>query len=114
MWKLVMIAALLFEKVVVVTEKSTIAKIQAIENRVRKCLLGLGGYTTVAALKGEIGASMMESRIMETMLIFVRDTLTNNFEKIKTYMNHDIRTGKGQWIRTINEYREKWEYHGQN
>ena len=65
MWKLVMVAGLLFGKAVVVTAKSTIAKIQAIENRVWKYLLGLGGYTTVAALRGEIGASMMESRIME-------------------------------------------------
>ena len=45
--------------------------------------MSLGGYTTIAALRGEIGASMMESRIMETMLIFVNDTLVNNFEKIK-------------------------------
>ena len=86
MWKLVMIAALLFGKAVVVTAKSTIAKIQAIENRVWKYLLGLGGYTTVAALRGEIGTSMMESRIMKMMLMFVNYTLASNFEKIKTYM----------------------------
>ena len=83
MWKLIMIAALLFGKAVVATAKSTIAKIQAIENRVWKYLLGLGGYTTVEALRGEIGASMMDSRIMETMLLFVSDTLSSNFEKIK-------------------------------
>ena len=106
-WKLIMIAGLLFGKAVVVTAKSTIDKIQAVENRVWKYLLGLGGYTTVESLRGEIGASMMVTRIMETMLLFVIDTLSSDFEQIKSYMNHEIDTGKGQWIRTVNEYREK-------
>ena len=103
-WKQVMVTSLLFGKAVVVAAKSTIATIQGIENRVYKYLMGLGGYTTIAALRGEIGASMMESRIMEIMLMFVRDTLASNFDNVKTYMNHDIETGKGEWIRTANEY----------
>ena len=78
-----------------------------------KYLLGLGVYTTVESLRGEIGASMMISRIMETMLLFVIDTLGSSFDQIKSYMNHEIETGKGQWIRTVNNYREKlglsWE-----
>ena len=73
-WKLVMISSLLFGKAVVVTGMATIAKVQAIENRMWKYLMGLGGYTTIAALRGDIGGSMMESRIMETMLMFVSDT----------------------------------------
>ena len=91
-----MIPGLLFGKAVVATAKSTIEKIQAVENRVWKYLLGLGGYTTVEALGGEIGGSMMVSRIMETMLLFVLDTLSSNFEQIKKYMNYEIETGKGQ------------------
>ena len=108
-WKLMMIPGLLFGKAVVVTAKSTIDKIQRIENRVWRYLLGLGGYTTVEALRGEIGASMMISRIMETMLLYVIDTLSSNFEQLKTYMNHEIEKGKGQWIKAINDYREKLE-----
>ena len=52
---------------------------------------------------------MMISRIMETMLLFVIDTLSSNFEQLKIYMNHEIEMEKGQWIRAINEYREKLE-----
>ena len=51
-WKLMMIPGLLFGKAVVVTAKSSIEKIQRIENRVWKYLLGLRGYTTVEALSG--------------------------------------------------------------
>jgi len=85
-----MIPGLLFWKAVMVTAKSTIQKIQRIENRVWRYLLGLEGYNTVEALRDEIRASMMISKIIETMLLFVIDTLSSNFEHLKTYMNHEI------------------------
>ena len=104
-----MVPGLLFGKAVVVTAKTTIEKIQTIKNKVWKYLLGLGGYTTVESLRGEIGVSMMISRIMETMFLYVIDTLSSNFENLKIYMNDGIEKGKGQWIKTINNYRMKLE-----
>ena len=50
-WKLIMIAGLLFGKAVVVTAKSTIDKIQAVENRVWKYLLVLGWRRLDATLQ---------------------------------------------------------------
>ena len=61
------------------------------------------------SLRGEIGASMMLSRIMEMMLLYVVDTLSSNFEDLKKYMNDEIEKDKGQWIKTINSYRIKLE-----
>ena len=104
-WKLMMVPGILFGKGVVVAAKTTVDKIQAAENRVWKYLLGLGGYTTLESLRGEVGASMMSSRLMETMLSFVIDTLTGEVEDMKTYMLHEIETGKGQWIKMVNQYR---------
>ena len=95
-WKLMMVPGILFGRAVVVTAKTTIDKIQAIENKVWKYLLGLGGYTAVESLRGEIGASMMLTRIMETMLLFVIDTLSRSFENMKKYMNDTIEKGRGQ------------------
>ena len=112
-WKLMMVPGIIFGKGVVVTLKTTIEKIRAVENRVWKYLLGLGGYTSLESLRGEIGASMMTSRIMETMLSFIIDTLSGEFEKVKSYMLHGIETGKGQWMRAVNHYRSildiSWE-----
>ena len=106
-WKLMMVPGLLFGKAVVVTAKSTINKVQSIENRVYKYLIGVAGYATIAALRGEIGASRMESRVMETMLMYAKDTSTGDFEQVKTYMEHDIQTSKGEWIRTVNSHMTK-------
>ena len=74
---------------------------------VPKYLIGVAGYATIAAVSVEIGASRMESRIMETMLMYAKDTSTGNFEQEKMYMEHDIQTGKGEWIRTVNSHMTK-------
>jgi len=44
-----------------------IEKLQRLENRVWRYLLGIGGYSTIESLRGEMGASMVKSRVMETM-----------------------------------------------
>ena len=88
------IPGILFGRSVVVTPKSTIKKVQRIENKVWRYLLGIGGYSTVESLRGEIGSSMMLTRIMETMLLFVIDTLSSKFEDMKIYMNDTIEKRK--------------------
>ena len=55
-------------------------------------------------LRGEVGASSVESRVMETMLSFARDTLQGKFEDIKGYMEHDLITNKGRWAKMIQKY----------
>ena len=95
-WKLMSIPGILFGRAVVVTPKSYIEKVQRIENKVWRYLLGIGGYSTVESLRGEIGSSMMLTRIMETMLLFFIDTLSSNFKNMKKYMTDTIESGRGQ------------------
>merc|ERR1712055_303085 len=105
MWKMIAIPALLFGRAVVTTTKRNIKKLQIIENRVWRYLLGIGGYSTVEALRGEIGASMVKSRIMETMLQYLIKTLSSQFSEVKEMMEDTISKGKGRWIKAIEEYR---------
>ena len=100
---------LLFGRAVVVTSKTAIEKLQSIENKVWRYLLGIGGYSTVEALRGEIGASMVKARIMETMLVFIVDTLASDFRDIKKLMNDSIEKGKGKWFNAVDEYRQELE-----
>ena len=103
-WKLMAIPALLFGRAVVTTMKSNIEKLQRIENRVWRYLLGIGGYSITEALRGEIGASMVKSRIMETMLLYMVDTLSSNFTNVKTMMADTLDRKKGKWYNAIEEY----------
>ena len=70
-----MLAALLFGKAVVMQSKTDVTRVQAIENKVYRYLIGVAGYVAVAALRSEIGASIIITRIMETVLLFAKDTL---------------------------------------
>ena len=68
-------------------------------------LLEVGGYATIAVLRGEIRLSRIETRATETTLLYIKDMMGSNFEKIKTYLEHDMETGGGEWMRTANRYR---------
>ena len=49
----------------------------------------------------------MESRVAETILMFVRSTLQGEFEEIKSYMTHDLETGKGRWAREVKKLEQE-------
>ena len=55
---------------------------------------------------------------METVLMYIKDTLEGYFEQVKTYLEQDIQTEGSEWIRTANEYRRElnisWEEHMTN
>merc|ERR1712179_249186 len=76
-----------------------------IENKVWRYLLVIGGYSAVEALRGEIGASMVKSRIMETILLYLIDTLASQFTNIKLMMEDTILKGVGRWYKAVEEYR---------
>ena len=67
-------------------------------------IIGAAGYTATAVLREEVGASRVETGVMETVLMFARDTTTGTFRKVKDYMNHENTTKKGTWIKTVNRY----------
>ena len=108
-WNLMAIPAILFGRAIVPTCESLIEGLQRLENRVWRYLLDIGGYSTIEALRGEMGASLVRSRIMETMLLYVVDTMKGRFVNVKEMMLDTISTGKGRWYNTINIYREELE-----
>ena len=97
----------MFGRAVVPTSKSKIEAIQRKENKVWRHVLGIGGYSTVAALRGELGASLVKSRVMETTLQYVRNVMNSNFENIREMMKDTVEQKKGNWYRTVNSYVEE-------
>ena len=95
----------LYGRAVIPTTETDIKKLQRIENRVWRYLLGIGGYSTVKCLRGEIGASSIRAKIMESMLAYIINVNKGKFEDIKKMMNDAIRRKKGKWYRAVNRYR---------
>ena len=55
-WKLMCMPAILFGRAIVPTCAARIEGLQRLENRVWRFLMDIGGYSTVDALRGEMGA----------------------------------------------------------
>ena len=70
-------------------------------------LLGVNDTTPVTTLRGEVGASKIESRVMETVMTFTSETLQGKFNKVKDYMKHELETGKGRWAKKVDKYRQE-------
>merc|ERR1711874_134423 len=104
-WKLMCLPSILFGRAVVPTNEA-IEGLQRLENRVWRFLMGVGGYSTVDALRGDMGASLVSSRIMETMMLYVIDTMKSGFENIKAMMEDIIKVKKGRWYTSIDKHRE--------
>ena len=69
--------------------------------------MGIGGYATVEALRGEIGASMVKSRIMETTISYIIDVMKGSFTNIKDMMIDTINKKRSKWYNAVNEYRNE-------
>merc|ERR1712121_291722 len=62
------------------------------------------GYYTVAGLRGEMGASLMKTRIMKTTLQYVREVINGKFKNIREMMLDIIKMKVGNWYRIVNSY----------
>ena len=52
---------------------------------------------------------MVRSRIMETMLLYMVDTLASGFTNMKNMMKDTLVKRKGKWYNALNEYRQELE-----
>merc|ERR1712121_280788 len=103
-WKMVSIPSILFGRAVIPTSDTLIEGIQRRENKVWRYLMDIGSYSSVDALRGEIGASLVRSRIMETTLQYVRSVMNSRFENVKKIMKHTIEVGTGKWFNNVDSY----------
>merc|ERR1711984_15882 len=102
------VPGIMFGKQVVILNKKIKEKLQVIENNVYRGILRIGPTAPVETLR-EVGASEVESRVAETILMFMRSTLQGEFEDIKSYMTHDLETGKGRWAREVKKLEREFE-----
>merc|ERR1712002_1089238 len=103
-WKQMSVPGILYGRAVVPTSKTLAENLQRKENMVWRHILGIGGYSAVASLRGEVGSSLMKTRIMESSLQYVRDVLSGQFGNVKAMMEDTIKRKKGKWYATINSY----------
>ena len=97
-WKSIVIPTLLYGTATLDWTESEIQELQKVENQVWRSILKAPNYTPCAVLRGEIGSSCMESRIIKTKLKYLNWVLRTRGGLVRTIMEDMIETGCDRMI----------------
>ena len=103
-WKSVALPHILYGANVIEFSKTDILKLQRIENKVYRQILGAPAYSQVSALRGEIGASSMTSRIMEGKIKLLKHTMTSEDSLLGRVTTEMKGLPKAKWTKNLCSY----------
>ena len=89
--------------------KNQVGEIQKMENRVYRVIFGAAGTTPISAMRGEIGASLMESRMIKNRILFTKNLKESENELVKNVLGKVMRDRKSKWRKKTEEYLRKVE-----
>ena len=82
-WKNICLPAILNSFDIMTVKKKDINGLQTIENNVYRKILRAPSYTPIGALRGEVGSSLMSTRMMKGKLTYFRGFFNRNNELLK-------------------------------
>ena len=104
-WKSIALPSILYGTNVMQLTDTEIGKLQTIENSVYRQILGAPKYATNATLRGEIGASSMRKRIIESRLKYMKSIDTGRNRLLISILCATKRFGRWQeWFKTTQKY----------
>ena len=102
-WKSVALPSILYGTNVINLTDTEIEKLQRTENSVYRKILGGVKSTARAALRGDIGASEMKTRLITNKLQYI-NTMYNGKKGILKTIISDIQEKSNKWWKTIEKY----------
>ena len=84
--------------------KKEIKELQIVENIVYKVILGAPSYISVVTLKGEIGSSTMESRIIKDRLLLTKNLMESKNGLVRAVFGKVIEDKEDAWNKKSTEY----------
>lgn len=112
-WKNIVLPSVLFCSNIINFTKVEIATLQRIENSVFRQILGAPKYAQEATLRGEVGASKMETRILTGQIEYLQYILKDDGNSLVRRIGQEmIAEKKDKWIRDTEKYLKevKMEY----
>lgn len=99
-WKSVVMPMLLHGSSVIDFKKEELRKLQSIENGVLRMIVGARKYTAEEGVRGEVGASLFETRVMKSRLIYIQSILKGERnELVEKIMRSTIECRADTWSR---------------
>ena len=105
-WKNVVLPSILFAINVIYLTNTEIEKLQRIENSVYRKILGATKNTVRVALRGEIGASAMKTRIVEGKLQYL-NSVFNGKKEITKKILMSMQEQEGKWWKSLEKSLEE-------
>ena len=112
-WKTIVLPSLLLGVGVMNFTVEQVQTLQTIENSVYRMILGAASYAPNATLRGDIGASLMESRMIENRLTLIKSIKEGKNELVKEILTNIRGEKSNAWNRQLEkqmkEVNIKWE-----
>ena len=105
-WKCLALPVILYGTRVIPLTEAEVQKLQTTENAVYRSILAAPRYAPNCTLRGEVGSSLMKSRIMEGHLQFIRDAFQRRNELILKIVKLQMEDGRSKWSKTAKAYME--------
>ena len=96
-WKSIVIPTIMYGAGLYNMNKMEIAKLQTKEYDCYRTILGAKKSDAVAAIRGEIGSSLIETRLIESRLLFVRSILNGNNNLVKDILHRTRNDRQNPW-----------------
>ena len=106
-WKGLVLPSVLYGTNMIFLTENEIRKLQVIENRVFCKILGAPKYVPNCAIRGDVGASLMITRIISGRLRYLRGILQGKNEMLKEMIGEMREGNKNKWMRTTMLYLEQ-------
>ena len=107
-WKTICLPSILYASSILGYTQQEIEQLQRIENKVYRHILGAPSYAQVATLRGEIGASKMETRIRANQITFLKHTEENARNDLMRRIVEQKKTlKKDYWSKSTSEFMTK-------
>ena len=103
-WKCGILSGILLGAGVINFHAYQIEKLQAIEYRVYRGILGAIYNAPKAVMRGEIGASLMETRIIESRLTLVKSMMESENKLVRDLLNRGRGLRNYKWNKVMEEY----------
>ena len=81
-----------------------INKLQKVEYRVYRQLLGAEGYAPLAVMRGEVGASLVRTRVISSRIMLVKGIIDGDNGLVKEVLGKVRNLGSFKWNKTLNRF----------
>ena len=106
-WKNMIVPRLLYGSGVMTFNAKEIAQLQIAENTAYRRIMEAREHTPISALRGEIGSSLMITRIMESKLLLTKNILEGSNNLTKKILEESRIERKNKYNTTLSEYLRK-------